>query len=172
LALCCLKAGATKVVATDINPAAVSNALYNARLLGLTNRLDVRQVPLHRPEAFSVVGPSEKFDLILSNPPWENGRPESLDKYAYFDPDFQLLHSLLEGLEDHLSPGGVAVVSYGSVDAIRTLQRLAPQFELEARAWDRRSLQGLPGVFLPGMLIEIVPHAPAPNTRRLSTEEL
>jgi release factor glutamine methyltransferase len=146
----------------EINPAAVSNAIYNARLLGLADRLEVRLVPPHRPEAYSVVGESEKFDLIISNPPWENARPESIDKYAYFDPDFQLLHSLLAGLEDHLNPAGVAVVSYGSVDAIRTLQRLAPQFGLETRAWDRRSLQGVPGVFLPGMLIEIVPQPTSP----------
>jgi release factor glutamine methyltransferase len=162
LSLCCLRAGAAKVVATDINPAAVSNAIYNARLLGLADRLEVRLVPPHRPEAYSVVGESEKFDLIISNPPWENARPESIDKYAYFDPDFQLLRSLLAGVEDHLSPGGVGVVSYGSVDAIRTLQRLAPQFGLETRAWDRRSLQGVPGVFLPGMLIEIVPQPTSP----------
>ncbi len=163
LSLCCLRAGAEKVVATDINPAAAPNAVYNARLLGLADRLEVRLVPLHRPEAYSVVGESEKFDLIISNPPWENARPESIDKYAYFDPDFQLLRSLLAGLEDHLNPGGVGVVSYGSVDAIGTLQRLAPQFGLETRAWDRRSLQGLPGVFLPGMLIEIVPQPVSPN---------
>jgi hypothetical protein len=50
-----------------------------------------------------------------------------------------------------------------SVDAIATLNRLAPQFGLHARPWDRRSLQGLPGIFLPGMLIEILPHAPAPT---------
>ena len=157
LSLCCLQAGATEVVATEINPAAVSNAVHNARLLGLADRLEVRRVPLHRPGAFSVVGRSEKFDLIVSNPPWENGRPQSIDKYAHFDPGFQLLHSLLEGLEEHLNPGGVAVVAYGSVDAISTLERLAPQFGLQARAWDRRSLQGLPSVFLPGMLIEIAP---------------
>jgi SAM-dependent methyltransferase len=172
LSLCCLQAGAKKVVATDVNPAALSNAVYNARLLRVADRLEVRLVPLHRPEAYSVVGESETFDLIISNPPWENGRPQSIDKYAYFDPDFQLLHSLLEGLEDHLTPGGVAVVSYGSIDAIRTLHRLAPQFGLEARAWDRRSLQGLPGVFLPGMLIEIVPHAPAPSSNGPSAHEL
>jgi release factor glutamine methyltransferase len=169
LSLCCLRAGAAKVVATDINPAAVANAVYNARLLGLSDRLEVRQVPLDRPQAFSVIGQSEHFDLIITNPPWENDRPESIDKYAYFDLDFQLLNSLLEELEDHLRPGGTALVAYGSCDAICTLQRLAPQFGLQTKVWDRRSLQELPSVFLPGMLIEIVPEPKSPKRSLTST---
>ena len=40
--LCCLRAGAAEVVATDINPVAVANARYNAMLLGVEDRLDVR----------------------------------------------------------------------------------------------------------------------------------
>ena len=72
ISLCCLKAGARRVVATDVNPSAVANALYNARAMGFSDRIDVRLVPLDNAGAYSVIAPSERFDLIISNPPWEN----------------------------------------------------------------------------------------------------
>ena len=46
LALCCLKAGARKVVATDVNPSAIANAAYNAELLGVDKRLETRWVQI------------------------------------------------------------------------------------------------------------------------------
>lgn len=157
LALACVAAGAAGAVATDINPAAVANAVYNARLLGLADRIEVRLVPPDRPGAYAVIGDSETFDLIVSNPPWQNNRPKSIDKFAYYDPDFELLRSLLEGLEDHLNPHGQALLACGSVDAIETIKRLAAERGLDARIRDPRSLQALPEVFLPGMMIEVAP---------------
>ena len=35
--------------------------------------LDVRQVDADRPSAFAVIKAGEKFDLVISNPPWEDG---------------------------------------------------------------------------------------------------
>lgn len=40
ISLCCLQAGAARVVATDLNPAAVENARENGRLLGFGERLE------------------------------------------------------------------------------------------------------------------------------------
>jgi methylase of polypeptide subunit release factors len=157
LALCCLEAQAAKVVATDVNPAAIGNAAYNAQILGFTGRLDLRLVPLDDAGAYSVIGESEKFDLIISNPPWEDAEPATIDKYAYYDPGFGLLRSLLRDLKAHLRPGGKALLAYGSADAIRTLRQLADEYQLEVRVLDDRQLEGLPDVFLPGMLLELTP---------------
>jgi methylase of polypeptide subunit release factors len=163
LSLCCVKSGAARVVATDVNPAAVANATYNASILGLADRLETRLSPLDRRGAYFTIGETERFDLIISNPPWENQTPGPINEYALYDQDFVLLRSMLSGLDKHLNPGGKAYFAYGCVDAIETLQRVAREFDLALRFLDDRSLQRLPEVFLPGMLLEI-----APNSRQLA----
>ena len=156
ISLCCLKAGASRVVATDVNPAAVSNARYNARNLGIDTRFDVRQVPLGRTGAFSVIGEAEQFDLIISNPPWENRKPETIGQYGLYDEGFALLRSLLADLRLHLKPDGRAFLVYGCVKAIRQAETLAPEFGLKIRILDDRNIDALDPVFLPGMLLEVV----------------
>ncbi len=155
ISLCCLTRGASRVVATDINPAAIANARYNARRLDVDDRLETRLVPMDDAAAYEVIDSDEKFDLILSNPPWENQAPQSIDEYAFYDEDFALMRSLLEGLSDHLTNDGKALLAYGNVEAIRTLLRIAPQFNLDTGLLDDRKLDDLPNNFLPGMLIEI-----------------
>ena len=157
ISLCCLRAGASRVVATDINPAAIANVRFNVEQLQLDERLELRTVPLDDPGAFSIVGETEQFDLIISNPPWENQRPQSIDQYALYDEDFALMRSLLAGLKEHLAPGGKALLAYGCVDAIKTLCRLAPEYKLQVRQLDDRHLDDLSEVFLPGMLIQVKP---------------
>jgi predicted RNA methylase len=157
LSLCCLRAGAARVIATDVNPAAIANTEYNANTLDLADRLETRLVPLDRAEAYSVIRPAERFDLIISNPPWENQTPGRINDYALYDEGFRLMRSLLAGLAGHLKPGGRAFLAYGCVDAIHTLQRLAPEFDLTIRTHDDRTLNDLPEVFLPGMLLEVAP---------------
>jgi predicted RNA methylase len=159
IALCCVQGGACKVVATDVNPAAVANAAYNADLLAMADRIEVRQVPLDRTDAFSVVDPRERFNLILSNPPWEEGKPASLEDFAMVDEDFHLLDSLLKGLRQHLAPGGKAYLVYGCTDAIRAAELLAARYDLQTRRMDDRDLDRLPRLFLPGMVLEVVPAA-------------
>jgi hypothetical protein len=145
------------VVATDVNPAAIANSEYNASLLDLADRLETRLVPLDQAQAYSAIRRVERFDLIISNPPWENRTPGRIDDYALYDEGFRLMRSLLAGLAGHLKPGGRALLAYGCVDAIHTLQRLAPEFDLTIRTHDDRNLNDLPEVFLPGMLLEVAP---------------
>jgi SAM-dependent methyltransferase len=160
LSLCCLKAGARRVVATDVNAAAIANARYNADRLGVADRLDARLVSLKQSGAYAVVGHSETFDLIISNPPWENQKPASIDEYALYDEGFRLLRSILEMLPDHLEPGGQAYLAYGSVSSVRHCQRLAAEMGLSATILDDRKLDDLPEVFLPAMVIRVAPLQP------------
>ena len=60
---------ARRVVAVDINPAAVRCAGINALLNHLEHKIDVRHGDLFAPV------PGERFDLILFNPPFVQGAP-------------------------------------------------------------------------------------------------
>lgn len=166
LAFCCLKAGARRVVATDINPMAVANARLNARRLGVRQQFEARLVPRQRPEAYSVIEPEEQFDYVISNPPWEDGRPRTIEEYARYDEGFQLLRSLLRDLRDHLKPGGRAYLVYGSTAAIRYARELAFRLHLRLRLLDDRDVNDLPETFLPGIILEVTPEpnaAPVPQ---------
>jgi release factor glutamine methyltransferase len=72
---------ATEVVALDVNPAAVRCARINAILNGKEDRIEVRESDL-----FSAVR-GELFDVILFNPPYLEGAPESSMERAFFSGD-------------------------------------------------------------------------------------
>lgn len=159
VSLCCLRAGASKVVATDVNRYAVENARYNANVLGVADRLDVRLVPLGSAGAFTVIDLDEKFDVIMSNPPWEDDTPKSIDEFALYDRNFELLRSILASAKSHLNPGGRLLLAYGCREAIQMIDRMAAEADLVAERHDDRELSELPEVFVPGMLVEIRPRA-------------
>ena len=163
ISLCCLKAGAAHVVATDVNQMAISNAIYNARKLALSDRFEVRRVPLSNTSAWAVIGDDERFDYIISNPPWEDQKPDNVADFALYDPGFLLLKTLLEGLDDHLTPDGRVLLAYGCVSAVRQVQKLAPQHGYIVEVLDDRKLDDLPELFLPGMMLELK-RAPSPES--------
>ena len=161
VALCCLQAGARRVVATDVNPNAIANARYNAEFLHLNERLETRLVPLTDRSATAVLRPEERFDLIVSNPPWEDEQPAKIDQYALYDERFVLLDSILRALPERLKPGGRAWLAYGHRPAVERILSLSAQLGFSARILDERPVDQLPRDFLPGMLIEIqLPIAP------------
>ncbi|MDG2131063.1 MAG: 50S ribosomal protein L11 methyltransferase [Fuerstiella sp.] len=158
VSLCCVQAGAVRIVATDINPWAARNAAFNAELLNFNDRMQVRLVPQKRPLAWSVIHRDEHFDVIISNPPWELGRATRVEDFAFYDPDFRLMESIVSGLPEHLNPNGRAFLAYGHVPAIRQLKMLLKHNNLPFRTRDQRSLDDLPESFLPGMLLEVRLH--------------
>ena len=104
ISLCCLQAGARMVIATDINPQAVANARFNWFQLEVpqtTENFDVRLVDADNSGAFAVIANDEQFDVIISNPPWEDGEVQKVEDYAFIDTHFELLESILSGLDQH-----------------------------------------------------------------------
>jgi len=97
LAAVLARRGVGRVVATDINPRAVSCARDNLHRLGLTDRVQVREADLW---------PSGRADLIVCNPPWLPARPTSALELGIYDPGSDVLHRFLDGLADHLTPAG------------------------------------------------------------------
>jgi HemK-related putative methylase len=93
---------ARRVVAVDINPAAVRCAGINALINGMEGKIDVRHGDLFGP----VQG--EKFDLILLNPPFLRGTPTDDRDRAWRSSD--VAERFAEGLRGHLKPHGSALV--------------------------------------------------------------
>ncbi|WNG51045.1 class I SAM-dependent methyltransferase [Archangium minus] len=92
-----LQRGASSVTATDCDERAVACARENAERLGLSKRFEVLQGDLF---------PPGKADLVVSNPPWLPEPPKNRVDRAVFDEDNRFLLGFLEGLAEHLNPGG------------------------------------------------------------------
>ena len=127
------KQGASRVVATDINPAAVRNARHNARRLGYEGLFDVREVSMEHPEAFAVIAPGETFDLIVTDPPFRNFKPKKMREYALGDENYALLKSILAGAREHLTESGRLLLFQGYREGIALTFDLAEANGMEAR---------------------------------------
>lgn len=93
---------ARRVVAVDINAAAVRCADVNALLNHLEHKIDVRHGDLFAPVA------DERFDLILFNPPFVRGAPQDDRDRAWRSND--VAERFAASLGAHLKPGGSALV--------------------------------------------------------------
>ncbi len=155
VAIACALQGARSVIASDINPAAVANTIYNAELCGVSSRVKVRQVNEAHPGPFEVIAVDEKFDLIVSNPPWEDAVVDSPAAYAFYDPGFKLLDGILAEAQNHMNADGRLLLAYGAKTAIARLQEQAPRLGWKITLHDDRDLATLPEIFLPGMLLEL-----------------
>jgi len=89
-------------VAVDINPMAVRCARINALLNGQEQRIEVRQGDLFAPVR------SERFDLILFNPPFVHGTPRDDRDRAWRASD--VAPRFAAELTAHLKPAGLALV--------------------------------------------------------------
>jgi HemK-related putative methylase len=93
---------ATRVVAVDINPAAVRCAGINVLLNGVEDKVEVRQGDLFSPVA------GEQFDLVLFNPPFLRGTPNDDRDKAWRSSD--VAERFSAGLSGVLKPAGCALV--------------------------------------------------------------
>lgn len=96
-----LSTHAQQVTATDVNP----RCLQMARLTAELNRLDVdlRAGSLYEPVT------DEKFDLIVSNPPYVMSPPNTQDRLIYRETAFtgdELVRQLVSESLNHLNLGG------------------------------------------------------------------
>ncbi|GAB5402585.1 MAG: hypothetical protein Aurels2KO_08160 [Aureliella sp.] len=155
-------AGASEVVATDVNASAVANARYNAMHLDITGidfrLVATRRLPsgeLEQPGPYTSLRPGERFDFILSNPPWEDNTVEDVAAYALYDTNFALLDGLLNQSQEYLRPGGQLLLAYGATEAIKRITQTAPDAGWSVEILDDRELEELPEVFLPAMLLRL-----------------
>lgn len=97
LAVTLAQRGVQHIVATDHDPRALNCARDNLLRLGLIEKLELLQTDLF---------PKGQAALIVCNPPWIPARPASPLEHAIFDPGNRMLQGFLQGLRDHLLPGG------------------------------------------------------------------
>lgn len=97
------------VVASDISPHAARCARMNILLHGLEEQVDVREGDLFDPVA------GERFDLVLFNPPYFQGRAREPWELAWRSED--ALQRFAAGLRAALTPGGQAVLVLSTVAA-------------------------------------------------------
>jgi release factor glutamine methyltransferase len=102
-ALAAAQAGATTVVAIDINPNAVATAAVNARANGFEGRVITVTSDL-----LSAIPPKPRFDVILSNPPFCDGRAWDIADRAWrAGPQYKDITPLFGQARQRLAPGGV-----------------------------------------------------------------
>jgi len=93
------EAAAERVIAVDITARCTEFARFN-RWLNHADRVDVRQGDLYAP----VTG--ERFDRVIAHPPYVPALSEKLIYRDAGEIGDRLLCGIVEGLPDHLNPGG------------------------------------------------------------------
>lgn len=98
------KRGIAQIMATDLDPRALTCARDNLERLGFTG-----QVALSRDDLFPSMAHAPRLaDLIVCNPPWVPAVPTSPVEAAIYDPDSRMLRQFLAGAGERLSPHGEA----------------------------------------------------------------
>ena len=120
--------GGARVIAADINPAAVRCARLNTLLNGVEVQVEAREGDLFGPVA------SEQFDLVVFNPPFFRGRPQTALDHAWRGET--VFERFAAGLAQHLRPGGRAWILLSTDgDGAELLALLSAQgFDLEVVA--------------------------------------
>jgi len=125
-----------RVLLTDVNEVALQFARVNARLAGVSDRVETcRSDVLHDIDAKDFEAGTAPFDLALSNPPFMVD-PKS---HAYRFSGALAVRIASEAM-DHLTPGGVLILSTGTaiVDGVDTFRE-----ELKRRFSARRDAPAL-----------------------------
>jgi release factor glutamine methyltransferase len=135
LALAAARAGATEVLALDINPNAALSALENARANGLGDRVTVACMNL-----LAALPPLPLFDVILSSPPKHAGEPRDLaDRGWHAGPHYRDVADLFEQARERLKPDGCLYVMLSSDSDLGLLGRLINKAGFRTRIAYERS---------------------------------
>jgi len=136
LALAAARAGATNVLALDINPNAALSALENAQANGLGDRVTAACMNL-----LAALPPRPLFDVILSSPPKHAGEPRDLaDRGWHAGPQYRDVAALFGQARERLKPNGRLYVMVSSDSDLDLFGRLIDEAGFRARLAYERSL--------------------------------
>lgn len=114
--------GAGRVLALDVNPAAIRSAKRNVHLHGFDDLMEVR-----RSNLFEKVG-DERFDVITANLPFRNKTAHDMVARSQWDTDFRTNTEFFAQVRRYLKPGGriyFAHSNFGAPDEVRRLAKAA-----------------------------------------------
>ena len=104
--------------------------------------MDVRLVSEKTPGAYSVLKENERFDIIISSPPWTNislrYKENNPDKQLV-DIGLELIKSIMADLSDHLNPGGAALLSINNTHTIDHMKKFAAEHNLKVEILDEKT---------------------------------
>lgn len=96
--------GAATVLAIDVDVEAVKTIAANVKALGLEDMITVRRKNI---SGWSRNNQATQFDVVLADPPYDDIRPD-----------------VLERLTAHVKPGGLFVLSWPGSEAVRPMTGL------------------------------------------------
>lgn len=106
-AIAAAQLGAAHVVAVDINEAAIECARKNIEKYQQQDRVELRHG-----NAFDLIKPEEKFDIIFAGMPWEDGEANDVYERSFYDPGFHMRRELFAHAYQNLAPGGYILTTY------------------------------------------------------------
>ena len=107
---------ANRVIATDISPFAVKCATKNFQKYSMMDKITVRKGNL-----FKTLKANEKFDKIIFNPPFLNGKPHNFLDMSYYDDHYKSLTMFFNNVHKYLKPKGEIILCFGSAGDINYL---------------------------------------------------
>ncbi len=96
--------GAASVLSIDVDPEAVKTIAANVSALGLTDVISVKRANI---SGWSRNHQAEQFDVVLADPPYDDVRPD-----------------VLERLTVHVKPGGLYALSWPGAEPVRAFAGL------------------------------------------------
>ncbi|HTD02484.1 methyltransferase [Undibacterium sp.] len=114
--------GAGRVVAVDINPAAIKSAKHNAKVHGFDKIMKVK-----RSNLFENIG-SEQFDVITANIPFRNKPAPDVVARSQWDTDFKTNTQFFKEVGNYLKPDGriyFVQSNFGETAEIKKLAKAA-----------------------------------------------
>lgn len=119
-------AGCDRVVASDINEAAVRNTASNARRHGVADK--VRSV---HGDLFGGLAPDERFDTVYWHSNYvlapEAYRYRTMHERSHVDPGYAAHRRFLEEAPRWLAPGGSVLLHFSARGDLATLRRIAAE---------------------------------------------
>ncbi len=132
--LAAARAGASSVVAIDVNPNAVVAAATNARANGFEHCV----FPVAS-NLFSAITPEPQFDVIVTNPPFCEGRAwDVADRAWRAGPQYKDIAPLFEQARRRLTPNGVMYLILSSHSDLEFVGSLIQRAGFKARVISER----------------------------------
>jgi release factor glutamine methyltransferase len=136
LALAAARAGASRVLALDINPNAARAAHDNARINGLADRVTGICSNL-----LSGLAARPLFDVIVSNPPYFAGEPRDVaDRAWHSGPSHRDIIELFAQARQRLKPDGRMYALFSTRADVGFLRTLMEQAGFSSRLVSERSI--------------------------------